>query len=200
MKIILALFVALLIINSSEQLASSSFCTVPYHNCIKAYRSDSDLVCRNSKCLNPYSYSCGNIYCSKSEIDCNILLFYKRKFGSLRLMNNHFSNIVFSSEIKKFQVFIESFKKCPVSKSNSWERTDVCLKGLVCRIRKELYFRFEYFQTISTCPCPKKYSYKCETDYCAKDQIACLGLKHNKKNVKLDVCSNNNTIIYESYN
>ena len=130
MKINLIIFIIIFFINESQESNSNRSCSIDHHDCKKEYDLNNTLkiVCKNSKCHNSYKHSCGSIYCSKSESDCKILLFFRRKLISLTLISNHFSGISFSDEIKKYQVFVKSFKKC-APQPLELKRTDVCMKA-----------------------------------------------------------------------
>ena len=119
MKINLIIFIIFFFINESQESNSNRSCSIDHHDCKKEYDLNNTLkiVCKNSKCHNSYKHSCGSIYCSKSESDCKILLFFRRKLISLTLISNHFSGISFSDEIKSIKFLSKVSKNVP---PNHW--------------------------------------------------------------------------------
>ncbi len=123
---------------------------------------------KESECHGKYNLNCGVHFCTNDNSSCRRLMI----FSTMTIAKEGISK-------RDFNSFKNQIKNCskPTYKLNP---NDVCFYKIECKKSHRI------FQTESDeCKCSGKFSYKCNSDYCAVNKQACDVLKNlSKKSIK----------------
>lgn len=174
------LLILLLTINNSLSLKTSDLCL------INSNRSN-----RNSlPCLGKYNYECRPEICSVNKDTCQDLF----------NLNIYLKSIHSHRKITKIKNLIKNVKECP-NITYIFEPEDVCINIYGCYTRKGLNHLVGKANVNvvrkTYCPCKGKYSFSCNTKFCAISQDSCNAfMVLNSQSTRMKTCVNNfsNTI------
>ena len=118
------------------------------------------------ECNGDYSQSCGNGVCTKDEYNCKLIALY----------------YFFPNTLNQYMKHIKYCPK-PPSETVKWKSNDVCLNTKDCVNTFITIWSLNQIKK-RECKCIGKYSYRCNSDYCALNKQACDGLKNKKSKYK----------------
>ncbi len=107
-------------------------------------------------CHGKYNFSCGDFLCIKNQYNCQILSLFSSLKGEHK---------------NKYQLFMSKVKDCPQPPKYKWNLKYICLKSKNCTKFKVTIWSIQRIS--SECNCSGKYSYNCNSNYCALNKKAC---------------------------
>jgi hypothetical protein len=129
-------------------------------------------------CQNIYNFNCDSNLCAKYQSSCQTINSLFRAKNNFYRYEKDF--ILYSIQYKSF---LEQIKECPKTAEYKWKPNDVCLNTKDCVNTFITIWSLNQIKK-RECKCIGKYSYRCNSDYCALNKQACDGLKNKKSKYK----------------
>jgi hypothetical protein len=175
MKIIILLINLILTFKLRETIKSSDYCL---NNKEK----------KQQKCHGELSVKCDHNYCAKDQFSC------------LRVTN--LSSVKNLSNLRRYKSFKNLIKNCtrkfeftlPLNNKPiryKWNLSEICLNTKECVSVPMRIWSINQIKQNEECECSGNYSFRCNSDYCAKNEKACNGLKRDLvSKTKIIKCNN----------
>ena len=94
--------------------------------------------CLQYVCTHPYGYNCGLSHCSKDEASCKSLIRLKQEIRSFNSLRFHMGiERMFEKKLETNNKFLESIRVC---QKHAWKLSDVCIRGIKCRIHQKVIY------------------------------------------------------------
>ncbi len=169
-----------------KDITVSEYCHIFQNDC-----KGSDNVCKDFKCQGSHPYLCSSAYCSKNKNSCQRLINMDLVFNAY--MKTRIDNFQF---LKIYKKLYQSIRNCSVP-AYELKAEYLCNNGKNCRIKHFSQLRNSKvsFYVPFECPCPTKYSYRCDSHLCATSKKACDSSKTQstkKLKNKVNSCGNSN--------
>ncbi len=161
MKIIILLLNLILTFKLRETIKSSDYCLNKE---------------KKLKCHGELNIKCDENYCAKDQFSCLHVI----SLSSVKNLSNPRRYKSFKSLIKnctkKFEFALPLNNKLIRYK---WNLSEICLNTKECVTVPMRIWSINQIKQNEECKCNRNYSFRCNSDYCAKNGKACNGLKSN---------------------
>ncbi len=120
------------------------------------------------KCKGIYNYNCGGFMCTKNQNNCEILSIFLALKGKVKT---------------KYESFMTEVKECSESSKYKWNAKDVCVRTKLC-IKPFIHRIWSNKIILAECKCIGKYKYRCNSNYCGFNKLACEGISQKFSGIK----------------